>query len=239
MLAQGLIAKDALETDQKAASEARYEAAQAARDAEDAASRLRLIQKGFDAALAKLENMMPARHEDSVAMARADVGVREAHLRALNLRHEDLIVRSPCDCVVEAFYSTTGEHAKKGDLVAQLRAREAQELTVEALVNQDDADRIAIGSKSEIVLPTGNTLVTGKVVEINRVPKHAKRTGLPDRTPDLHGYAAVTIAPDKDLKGVELGMPVEVRLRSNTLKRLVQSVAGAFGRHESTAYAGD
>lgn len=239
LAAGGMIARDEVDTDHKLALEARYEAAQATRDQEDAESRLRLLARGFDASLARLENMTPPRLEESVALARADVGVREARLHALSLRREDLVVRSPCDCVVEAFYSTTGEHAKKGDLVAQLRAREAQELTVEALINQDDADRIAIGSESEIVLPVGHAQVTGKVIEINRVPKHAKRTGMPDRPLDLHQYAAVTIAPDRDLMGVELGMPVEVRLRSNTLKRLGQSIVGVFHRQEDTAYADD
>lgn len=237
MATSGVIAKDALEADQKLAMEARYEAAQATRDLEDARSRLRLISEGFDASLARLENMTQPRLADSVAMARADVGVREARVRALTLRREDLIVRSPCDCIVEAFYSTTGEHAKKGDLVAQLRARETQDLNVEALVNQDDADRIAIGSSSEIVLPLGGKRITGKVVEINRVPRHAKRSGLPDRPLDLHQYAAVTIAPEHALVGVEPGMPVEVRLRSNTMKRLAQSLASVFHRQENAALA--
>lgn len=237
LAAGSFIAKDVLEADEKLVLEARYEAAQAAKELEDAASRLRLLDKGFDAGLAHVANMTQPRLEESVALARADVGVREARLRALNLRREDLIVRSPCDCVVESVFSTTGEHAKKGDLVVQLRARESLQLTVEALVNQDDAERIAIGSMSEIVLPVGRAQVAGKVIEINRVPKHAKRTGLPDRSPDLHQYAAVTIAPAQALTGVELGMPVTVRLRSNTLLRIAQSVAAAFGGHETIAYA--
>lgn len=236
LFAEKVVALAELDADESLRLAAQTKAETAERELAEAEARSRLLGEGFDTGMAKTDVANRLKLEQSVAMARADVAVREARSKALNLRREDLQVRSPCDCVVESVHSAVGEQAKKGDLVLRLRPRESHELTVDALISQDDADRITIGAVSEIMLPSNRTPLSGRVVEINRVPKSQKRLGLPDRPQDLQNYARVVISPSKVLTGVELGMPVGVRLRSNALQRLTSSFASVFFGDEEGAH---
>ncbi len=181
----------------------------------EARSNGRMAEENYYYTGTRVEGGEPSEIERAIELAERSVATAEAKVSALVLQRRAMVARSPCDCVVHARLATPGEWLETGHLVYVLRSADESQTLIEVLVSQERADEVEIGATADVKLADRGSFLTARVVSVNRGRQYERRTGLPEASRRSAEFAAVLIAPDAPLAGVEIGLPAKVRLSSS------------------------
>ena len=191
--------------------------AQATRDVAMAQARLgtaesnnRMAQTGHFFTGSRIEGSDPGDLANQIRVSAAAVEAARAKLMAFDKRIEGLEVRSPCDCSVQ---STLGNRTwvQQGETLYVLTGTRAIDHRVQALVSQEDAARITVGSLAYVRLANRDDELRGRVTAIDRQRSDSNRLGLPALQFNDLRYASVLVEIEKRHGDAEIGMPALVR----------------------------
>lgn len=161
----------------------------------------------------------------NIQVTRQAVEAAQSKVNALQQQVQALTVISPCDCIITAATAHPGESLKLDDIVYQLRPANDNQNLIEALVPQEDVDKLAVGKKADVRLADYDQLLSGRIVAINRSSSREQRAGLPDKLQADPGYAMVLLSLDRGLANKEVGLPAQVKFKTN-------SILTVFNSHE-------
>ncbi|PTV96544.1 HlyD family secretion protein [Rhodobacter aestuarii] len=145
-----------------------------------------------------------------------------ARQRALEMRKTALDAYAPCDCIVQ-WYQEDGAWVLAGDLVMTLTRADPEALRIETLVPVADARNLAVGQGGAVVTPISGAPFHATIERITLTPDAQPRFGFPDRLRREDTLASVLLKADQPLDAAQIGQPLEVVLRRNSL------VARLFG----------
>jgi len=158
-----------------------------------------------------------------VAQAEAALVKAEAMSNAMSQANQ---VISPCDCLVYATATKSGEVVEAGNLVYTLRPARVVPVVM-ALLPADQTAGLAIGNAASVSLVNG--LVIGRLEKLSYDDQQTSRVGLfplvrgATSTADMSMAQATISLPD----GVDaslIGTPAMIAIRSNPLPRLLSGL---------------
>ena len=175
-----------------------------------AESNNRMAQTGHFFTGSRIEGSDPGDLANQIRVSAAAVEAARAKLMAFDKRVEGLKVRSPCDCSVQ---STLGNRTwvQQGETLYVLTGTRAIDHRVQALVSQEDAARIAVGSLAYVRLANRDDELRGRVTAIDRQRNDSSRLGLPALQFNDLRYASVLVETEKRYGDAEIGMPALVK----------------------------
>ncbi len=157
----------------------------------------------------RVEGGEPADIGRQVRLAEESVKIARTRVTALRAQQESLLIRSPCDCIVQDTYVVPGMWVERGDLLYQLALGQDQQ-TIKALVSQDAVGRIKIGGKAEVELADRDGLQLGRVTAIDRISDDQGSAGALNLVPNRHRFAQVTVVLSEKVGYIPTGLPARV-----------------------------
>jgi hypothetical protein len=160
-----------------------------------------------------------------VAEAAASIAKAEAMLKSMAEANQ---VTSPCDCLVYAIATKSGEVVETGGLVYTLRPARATPVVV-ALISADQTEGLTIGNSASVSLVNG--LVAGRLEKLSYDDQQTSRVGLfplvrsTTASTAEQGMALATVSLRDSVDASLVGTPAQVAIRSNPLPR---SMSGLY-----------
>jgi biotin carboxyl carrier protein len=154
-------------------------------------------------------------------LAEAEAAVAKAQTMLNAMDHANQVV-SPCDCLVYATLTKSGDVVEVGTLIYTLRPDHVVPVVM-ALIPAGQTPGLTIGNTASVALVTG--LVTGRLEKLSYDDQQTSRVGLfplvrstTASTADQQ-MAQATIYMRDDVDASLIGTPAQVAIRSNPLPR--------------------
>jgi multidrug resistance efflux pump len=177
-----------------------------------AESNNRMAQSGHYYTGSRIEGADLADLENHIRVNAAAVEAARARFLAIDQHIAGLTLRSPCDCTVQ---SSLGNRTwvQQGETLYVLTENRSSDRRVQALVSQENAARIAVGSPAFIRFADHADVVVGRVAAVDRQRRDPHRLGLP--APQANDPRFATVLVDTGLaNNPEIGMPAVVRFNA-------------------------
>ena len=159
-----------------------------------------------------------------------------ARLNALETRHANNVVYSPCDCVVhEIIGANGGEWAEAGERLMVLIPNRPDAVLVDARIAASDASRLSEHQMVVLTFPMTGETVEGSIEKIVTQPGGAKRVGTPGWYAWDDGHVSVLVRPSEPLSPDVVGQPADVTTAYLTLRGLWNHAAGYAARLRNLA----
>lgn len=130
---------------------------------------------------------------------------------ALDDHGRGVVVRSPCDCIVERLSLAPGEYVERGQTALLLTERAgAAAIEVDAFVPARRAGLLREGMTARVALADRDAEMTGRITSIRFVSEYRGRVGLPEDRGGLGERAVVTIALLDAWPRPPVGVPARV-----------------------------
>ncbi len=159
-----------------------------------------------------------------VAEAEASTAKARAMLNSIGQANQ---VTSPCDCLVYATATKSGEVVEAGALVYTLRPAGVVPVVV-ALISADQTEGLTIGNSASVSLVNG--LVAGRLEKLSYDDQQTSRVGLfpfvrsSTASTAEQQMAQATISLRDEVDASLIGTPAQVAIRSNPLPRAISSL---------------
>ena len=159
-----------------------------------------------------------------VAEAEAAITKTQAMLNAMSQANQ---VTSPCDCLVYATATKSGEVVEAGTLIYTLRPTRVVPMVI-ALIPADQTAGLTIGNTASVSLVSG--LVTGRLDNLSYDDRQTSRVGLFPLVRSTTASAVdqqmvqATISLPDGVDASLIGTPAQVAIRSNPLPRALSGI---------------
>jgi multidrug efflux pump subunit AcrA (membrane-fusion protein) len=159
-----------------------------------------------------------------VAEAEAAIAKAQATLSAMRQANQ---IASPCNCLVYATATKSGEVVESGGVVYMLHPTRVEPVVV-ALITADQTEGLTIGSAASVSLVNG--LVAGRLEKLSYVDQETNRVGL---FPLVRSTTASTAEQQMAQATISLrdggdasliGTPAQVAIRANPLRRAMSGL---------------
>ena len=168
-----------------------------------------VADRGYFYTGTRVEGGEPSDIERQVRLAEETVKIARTRVAALQAQEESLLIRSPCDCIVQDTYVVPGMWVERGDLLYRLALAQDNQ-TIKALVSQEAVGRIKIGSKAEVYLADRDVMRAGRVTAIDRIAEDQGSVGALNLVPNRQRFAQVTVALNEAVGYLPTGLPARV-----------------------------